>query len=81
MMIRIKKLSNKEYSVRDIKLLKKLLRNTEQYEIDYEEILYNFPGKSMNDVKSICDTLFSRRKKRTLYSFNHKNHSETVNLN
>ena len=47
---RIKSCISDEFSVRDLKKLKGLIKSKKK-EINYEEILFNFPGKSLELVK------------------------------
>ncbi|CAI2377231.1 unnamed protein product [Moneuplotes crassus] len=55
---RIKKLYSRGYSKREIKRLKKKLKSFQGVEdIDYEALLYDFPGKTMKDFVPLCESL------------------------
>ncbi|CAI2359805.1 unnamed protein product [Moneuplotes crassus] len=55
LLTRIKSLYSSEFSFREIKKLKKILRNTYNFgEIDYEKLIYEFPGKTMTVLTEIC---------------------------
>ena len=53
LVLRVKKFIHPVFSVRDIRLLKKLLMKSQYKNIDYEQILDNFPGKSMERIRTI----------------------------
>ena len=50
--VRISKRISNEFSVREILQLKKMMKSTKYSNIDYEEILYSFPGKPMVTIKA-----------------------------
>ena len=50
--VRISKRISNEFSVREILQLKKMMKCTQYSNIDYEEILYSFPGKPMETIKA-----------------------------
>ena len=58
---RIQKLAQPQgFSVRDKKLLRKQLRT--QYSnkpVNYDELIYHFPGKSIEDLKELCKEILS----------------------
>ncbi|CAI2382713.1 unnamed protein product [Moneuplotes crassus] len=55
---RIQKIYSRGYSKREIKRLKKNLKNLQgQADIDYDELIYDFPGKTMEEFVAICKDL------------------------
>lgn len=59
---RIQTLSQpKDLSAREMKLLRKLLKGIDEDAIDYEELLYNFPGKRIEQIKEVSEEIMSRR--------------------
>ncbi|CAI2382343.1 unnamed protein product [Moneuplotes crassus] len=55
---RIQKISKFEFSFREIKNLKKILRRDYKYQnIDYEKVIDEFPGKTMAALQSLCMNL------------------------
>ena len=53
LIVRVQKFVNSNFSVRETKLLKKLVKESDMKNIDYENILYNFPGKSIERIRSV----------------------------
>ena len=51
----------KDLSAREMKLLRKLLKGIDEDAIDYEELLYNFPGKRIEQIREISEEIMSRR--------------------
>lgn len=67
---RIKTLRDTKFSFREIKALKKLLRDGYEYEnIDYDKVLYDFPGKTMEKLREMCDELVSSFHQKSLSGF------------
>ena len=59
------------FSVRDIKRLKKELKSLRpKGEIDYEALIYNYPGKPLNQFKDLCEEILERMDKKTLSQLN-----------
>ena len=56
---RVQKLANNQkFSVRDKKLLIRLVKNRpKEDQIDYEAVIYHFPGKSVEQLDKICKEL------------------------
>lgn len=66
---RLKKLNDlKTFSVREMKLLRRTIRRQKKVgEIDWDQVLYNFPGKTMDMIQEAYfhDRNMKMRKKRT----------------
>ena len=57
------KLSN--FSVREMKLLKRIVKKEfSGIPIDYERVLYEFPGKTMRQIKQECNKICTSISKR-----------------
>ena len=68
---RIQTLYNKQYSVREVKRLKRKLKNLKQTDqLDFEALIYEFPGKSMESLKRLSEDLMKRISDKTLSRFN-----------
>lgn len=54
----------KELSVREFKRLKRLIKNRFiGREIDYEALLYDFPGKTLQQLREASEGIIKNRKK------------------
>lgn len=59
---RIKNLQEKEFSVREIKLMKSIIKKEYRYKnVNYDKLIYHFPGKSMEDVVEFCDKIVNAK--------------------
>jgi hypothetical protein len=64
---RIKSLSKKDFSARELKQLKSMLRKVYHYkDFDYNEILYEFPGKHINRLREVCGLILIGRESKSL---------------
>ncbi|CAI2363630.1 unnamed protein product [Moneuplotes crassus] len=67
LLTRIKSRCGTDFSCREIKLLKKLLKKWDyHYQIDLEKIIYHFPGKTMTGLKRVIETLTECRENKVL---------------
>ncbi|CAI2360221.1 unnamed protein product [Moneuplotes crassus] len=67
---RVKKLSNKKFSFREVKALKRIIKKEYQDKpIDYDKVLYHFPGKSMGKMVITCSHIKDCIKNRSLSHF------------
>ncbi|CAI2387863.1 unnamed protein product [Moneuplotes crassus] len=67
LLTRIQSLSKHEFSFREIKELKKILRRKYNYKnIDYNEAIYEFPGKSMAALKKMINQIKDSFKNQSL---------------
>ena len=67
---RIQALYKKDFSVREIKLLKQILKKEFNYQnLDYEKILFHFPGKRIQRLKEVCDQIIDCRRSKALSFF------------
>lgn len=54
LLLRIKALKTENFSFREVKALKKILKNKYEYEnINFEKVIYEFPGKTMKALKIV----------------------------
>ena len=68
---RIQSKISHDFSKREIKYLKKIMNDVYNYEnIDYEEVLYQFPGKTLERVKEASDMICEARRNRMLMNVN-----------
>jgi hypothetical protein len=57
--------------VRELKNLKKLLKKKYKYEnIDYSDLIYEFPGKSINQLVEVTKSIIREKKNKTLSQLN-----------
>jgi hypothetical protein len=67
LLFRIKNLCGREFSVRELKMLKKLLKKKYKYEkIDYNDLIYEFPGKSVNQLMEVTKRIIREKNNKTL---------------
>jgi hypothetical protein len=67
LVLRIKNLSKKDFSARELKQLKSMLRKVYHYkDFDYNEILYDFPGKHINRLREVCALILMGRESKSL---------------
>ncbi|CAI2359130.1 unnamed protein product [Moneuplotes crassus] len=67
LLTRIQSLSKHEFSFREIKKLKQILRRKYNYKnIDYNEVIYGFPGKSMAALKKMINQIKDSFKNQSL---------------
>lgn len=70
LVFRIQSLWGKEFSVRETKLLKRIIKKNYNYEnLDYENILYNFPGKTLERVMEVSEEIVRSRHEKTLTNY------------
>ncbi|CAI2368624.1 unnamed protein product [Moneuplotes crassus] len=70
LLARIKYCCSTDFSCREIKLLKKILKKEHFHDqIDLEKIIYHFPGKTMTSLKKVIETLTECRKNKVLSKF------------
>ena len=62
---RIKSCISDKFSVRELKELKRMIKSMGK-EINYEEILFNFPGKSLELVKKAWETIWRMKQNQIL---------------
>lgn len=54
LLTRIQNLSSRDFSARELKQLKSTLKKQYKYKnLDYDELIYNFPGKSMHRLQEV----------------------------
>ncbi|CAI2360146.1 unnamed protein product [Moneuplotes crassus] len=58
------------FSIRETKLLKRLLKNYNYENVKYSEIIGKFSGKTLQGFKNYCDTLCSKKKVKQLTQLN-----------
>ncbi|CAI2382750.1 unnamed protein product [Moneuplotes crassus] len=69
LLARIRSLCVSEFSFREIKKLKKILRKDYNFgEIDYDKVIYEFPGKTKGTLIELCGRLKLSYKKKSLSS-------------
>lgn len=70
LVIRIQSLVKRDFSVRETKNLKRILKKEYNYEnLNYEKIIYEFPGKSFARLIEVCDHIVKNRYEKTLTSY------------
>lgn len=70
LVLRIQSLSKRDFSVRETKALKRILKRDYEYkDLDYGKIIYEFPGKSVQRLKEVCDEIIQRRFQKTLTNY------------
>lgn len=70
LLLRIQSLSKRDFSVRETKALKKILKKEYQYkDLDYSKIIEEFPGKTVRRLEEVCDEIIRRRFDKTLTSY------------
>lgn len=67
LIIRIKSLINRDFSIREMKNLKRIIKKDYKYKkLDFEKIIYDFPGKTMQRLQEVCDEIVDCKTKRNL---------------
>jgi hypothetical protein len=67
LIIRIKSLINRDFSIREMKNLKRIIKKEYKYKkLDFEKIIYDFPGKTMQRLQEVCDEIVDCKSKRNL---------------
>ncbi|CAI2360040.1 unnamed protein product [Moneuplotes crassus] len=67
---RVKNLSDKKFSFREIKTLKRIIKKEYRHKpLDYEKILYHFPGKTVEKLMATCDHIMACIKDKSLSRF------------
>ena len=64
---RVQKQMSYDFSIREVKLLKKQLKRSHYNSIDYDTLIYDYPGKTMKRLKQVCEKLIECRWKRNLH--------------
>ena len=66
---RVKSLCNKDFSVREIKRLKKIVKSFKYRDLDYDDICYEFPGQTKARIEQLCQEICVRKANCTLSEF------------
>lgn len=67
LLYRIENLQGRDFSVREVKHIKNIVKREYKYkDIDYEKVIYHFPGKSLARVIEVCDMIVKGRFDKTL---------------
>ncbi|CAI2377215.1 unnamed protein product [Moneuplotes crassus] len=67
---RIQSLYKKDFSVREIKTLKQIVKKEYEYKnLDYDKIIYHFPGKTTERLREICEQIVECRHSKNLSNF------------
>lgn len=70
LLARIRSLWDSEFSCREVKQLKQILKKNYEYKrIDMNEVIYHFPGKNMATLEKMVDTLIQKYKEKSLSIF------------
>ncbi|CAI2384478.1 unnamed protein product [Moneuplotes crassus] len=70
LLARIKSLWDTEFSCREVKQLKQILKRNYEYKgINLNEVIYHFPGKNMLTLEKMVDILVQKYKKKSLSIF------------
>lgn len=69
LVLRVKSLCNKDFSIREIKRLKKIVKSYKYQNLDYTQISYEFPGQTEQKIKQLCEEICERKKNCTLSEF------------
>ncbi|CAI2366850.1 unnamed protein product [Moneuplotes crassus] len=59
--------TNDNFSVRETKLLKRLIRKNNYKDLDYPKLLENFRGKTLDGLKAACNHLYQERSLKRLH--------------
>ncbi|CAI2375761.1 unnamed protein product [Moneuplotes crassus] len=59
--------TNDKFSVRETKLLKRLIRRSDYKNLDYLKLLESFRGKTLDGIRKACDNLCQEKNKKTLH--------------
>lgn len=69
LLARIQKLSKMEFTTREVKLLKRMIKKNYAYKnLDYEAIFYHFPGKTMQELIEVSDKICKIKTQKKLCS-------------
>lgn len=69
---RIRNLQEKDFSVREVKLMKQIIKKDYKYKnVDYDKIIYHFPGKSLARVTEVGDNIVQGKLKKRLCGVNY----------
>lgn len=67
LLTRIRKLSKRDFSAREIKQLKSIIRHDDNHkDLNYENIIYHFPGKSLKRLKEVSKQIVRGKENKTL---------------
>ncbi|CAI2382062.1 unnamed protein product [Moneuplotes crassus] len=69
LLTRIKSLCTPEFSFREMTLLKKILKTYKYQNIDYDKVIYEFPGKTISDLRNMVQILIDFHRRKDLNSF------------
>lgn len=64
---RIRNLQEKDFSVREVKLMKQIIKKDYKYmNVNYDDIIYHFPGKSLARVIEVGENIVKGKLKKRL---------------
>lgn len=70
LVIRIQTICKRNFSIREIKILKAEIKKYKYKDVDYEKLLYYFPGKSLEMIKYLTKAIINEKKHKNLTNFN-----------
>mmetsp|Transcript_17988 Transcript_17988/g.17714 ORF Transcript_17988/g.17714 Transcript_17988/m.17714 type:complete len:104 (-) Transcript_17988:67-378(-) len=70
LVLRIQSLCKRDFSVRETKNLKRIIKKDYNYKnLNYRKIIFEFPGKSVARLQEVCQEIIERKFKKTLTNY------------